>query len=242
MIQTHLYITQTHIEQSALQHLIAKRFFTQNRFDSLFDISYLGTEQSQEEYEHFLAKRQILVYHFDEKKDYRDIVLSLYQKYPTPTLLFLGDITDYSLPLQEGMLRLLEEPPTNLFPIVFARSLSSILPTIASRSCVHTLTQDCVVKLLETNIADAVKKKLPLPSIVAKELIAQSFTAPTKEVSKLERQEIRLWLWQVQVYLEQYYGAKPHATISASLAKVHNSQKLNNANAIKKFVFANLTL
>jgi DNA polymerase III delta prime subunit len=243
MIQSHIFITQTYVQQKKLAQYIAYTFEKHGikGFDSLD--AAVDSERLEKHYESMKHKRLVLEVDISTKKDYREIMPSLYTHFHTKTLLFLGDISTYSLELQEGMLRLLEEPPENLIIILSSHTSQELLPTIQSRSSVHTLKTEQIFTILDTDISEKVKKRLPSPAETAKEIISNSFHyGVIKDISKLEREEINMWLWMVSMYLTQILKQQPDIRIAKAVEKIVKSIQLNNANVLKKFVFSSLGL
>jgi hypothetical protein len=244
MINSHIYLTQTHVNINTLQRQIAYCF---NYFKT-FDLSTLSSNEIlqkklDETFDSLINIQRVILMDFTSKSDYRDTILSLYKSYELPTIVFLGNLNNYSTQLQEGMLRLLEEPPHNLYVVLFAHNHREILPTISSRSQLHLIPNKQVIGMLDQDLAEKVKKKLPSPAESAQKIIQDRFDFnEINDFSKLERGEIDFWLWQVGAYLTEYYKQKPHESIGIGIKKIIESQKLNNENSLKKFVVAHLSL
>ena len=58
------------------------------------------------------------------------------------------------------------------------------------------------------------------------------------DLKNVEREEIAFWLWQIQVYLENFYKHQPHFNYLKQLTKVVQARQLNQQNLQKKFVLA----
>jgi hypothetical protein len=244
MINSHIFLTQTHVETIVLQRQIAYCFHTLGSFDlGKVDFESMSADVLNEHFESGLNTQQVITMDFTSKSDYRDTILSLYHSYKSPTVVFLGNLNSYSTQLQEGMLRLLEEPPENLFVVLFAHNQREILPTIISRSQIHLLPDNLVMKILDKDLAEKVKKRLPSPGDSAKEILADRFDFNTiSDFSKLERNEIDFWLWQVGSYITAFYKQNQQSGMGNAIQKILEAQKLNNQNSLKKFVFAHLSL
>jgi DNA polymerase III, delta subunit len=234
MIQTYLFLTQTSLELGKIQKNLAKNFFDNNKIEIildktdenlwgkyrnsgqiiLFEPTDLGTESKKETFKKFLQN---------------DVWVS----YVNPTLLFLGDLSQYSDSLQEGMLKLLEEPPANLMIILFAQNLSRIKPTIISRSRIQSIPTQIIFQNLNTKIVEKVKK-LPEPSSVVKNLLG-NIKVEIEKASDYEREEIDMWLWQVETNLGMIYNEKSENKIAESVTKVLKARQLNDQNLQKKF-------
>jgi hypothetical protein len=129
----------------------------------------------------------------------------------------------------------LEEPPANLFAVLFAQNQSQIIPTIKSRSRIHLLPKNIIMQNLEPQMMETVKKKLPLVADIYK-LIIQKKLFELPDFKNIEREEISLWLWQLTTYLEMAYTQKPESQIALALEKTIFAQLLNSQNLQKKLV------
>jgi DNA polymerase III, delta subunit len=240
MIQSHIILTQTYVNEEKIRQQVAASFFESGKIDIT---RVLNVDNYVDKYNHLFSQQRVLVMEFEDKDDFRSSLSGIYKKYSEPVMLFLGNLANYSTALQEGMLRLLEEPPQNLHIVLFAQSRARILPTIISRSQFYVLPESFVLQNLNNKIQTKVTKKLPQPGEVVKDLIANKFNFEViKEPSKLEREEIDLWLWQLGIYLSQYYKQRPVEQIARKIQRVLEAQKLNNQNTQKKFVLASLGL
>jgi DNA polymerase III delta prime subunit len=242
MIQSHIFLTHTYIDNRELASIIAYHYFEKTPHDFRGIDFSVAQEKRYELMEKMTNQQRIKMISFDSKKDYRDEIMSLYKHYEKPFLLFLGNISEYSVQLQEGMLRLLEEPPENLIIILFSHSRSGLLPTISSRSSVHNLHMHDIFQVLHKDFTDQAKKKLPLPLEISKALIGDQFHySDVKDISKIDREVIGLWLWQVNMYLTKIYEINSTIPVSKCINKVLQAIELNNGNAQKKFVLAQLS-
>lgn len=234
MIQTHLFLTQTSLELTNIQKNLAQNYFDTGKLEInsnpidetiwdkyrnsgqiiLFEAGDLATENKKDNFKKFLQN---------------DVWVS----YAKPTMLFLGDLSQYSDSLQEGMLKLLEEPPANLMIIIFAQNLSRIKPTIISRSRISTVSSPIVFQNLNVKIVEKVKK-LPEPSLVVKNLLG-NIKVEVEKVSDYEREEIDMWLWKVETNLGMLYREKAETKIAESITKVLRARQLNDQNLQKKF-------
>ncbi len=100
-----------------------------------------------------------------------------------------------TLPAQQALLKLLEEPPSHTSFAILARSSSAVLPTIQSRCRVHTLvsSEEGGAETLEKiarakNLKEAVEISQSLPNkrdelvlLLSEELLAFSLKQPTKD-------------------------------------------------------------
>jgi DNA polymerase III delta prime subunit len=243
MIQSHIFLTHTYVDNHDLASIITYHYFEKTKLDfSEIDFN-ISREKRNKLMEKMANQQRVKMISFDSKKDYRDEIMSLYKHYEKPFLLFLGNISEYSSQLQEGMLRLLEEPPKNLIIILFSHSRSELLPTISSRSRVHNLQMQDIFQVLHKGFTEQARKKLPTPLDISKAIIGGRFHySQVKDISKIDREVIGLWLWQVNMYLTKIYESNSTLTVSKSIKKVLQATELNYRNAQKKFVLVQLSL
>ena len=212
MIQSYLILTQSFLEVDKLNRILAWDFFDKFKFNvqnidqitRKLKIEKINLETQTENQDSFLdhkinanwhkfqANGQIWSTNFDDKKDCREQVLTFYQNYAKPTLLFLGNLENYSIPLQEGLLKFLEEPPNNLFIVLLASNSSQILSTILSRTHQILLTNSTVFGLLDTEILDKIDKNLPKVRETVTEILIGK--VPIIDLKKVERNEFDMWL------------------------------------------------
>lgn len=231
MSATHIILTQTFLDTKTLKQKAATSFFELSSFRQIEQIS----EQIsiQQVWQKYLNSGQIIEPDFSKKQEFREQQNSWYQVYSQPTLFFLGDLSQHSESLQEGMLKFLEEPPQNLYPILFAQDSSEILPTILSRSTVLNLSRNFVLKHLSPEKLDKIAKSLPPAKQFALDMVAQK-KLDLPDFSKIEREEIDFWLWQISCWIEEFYKQQPVPIIASKLNKVLWSRKLNQQNLQKK--------
>jgi len=237
MLQAHIFLTQTYTDQSKLKKLIAKAWLQNSTTIANNLTSFLEDPNLDSFWNQQLVKGTVLEPNLDTKKEFTDSLLEFYVRYTKPTLLFLGNLDSFSLPMQEGMLKFLEEPPQNLIIILFAQERANILPTISSRCQLHRLPNQLVLGLLDQKLLEQTKNKLPAADSVCKHLVLHK-PLSLPDLKNVEREEIDFWLWQVQVYLENFYKHQPHWTYLHQLAKVIQARQLNQQNLQKKFVLA----
>jgi DNA polymerase III, delta subunit len=231
MINTHIFLTETFVDQNILRQTIALNYF-KNQLWPDFSITNIDQIELNEAWTENLNSNLILLADFKDKEDFTDSILGFYKQYNLPTLLFLGDLSKYSLPLQEGMLRLLEEPPENLIVIIFAQNQTEILPTIVSRSRIHKLPRSWIFANLDQNLLEKVKSKLPPATDFAKDMLREPQAMP--DLAKVEREELQFWLWQLLCVYEMIFKQNPVKAVSQKIEAVLTSMKLNKANVQKK--------
>lgn len=236
---SYLILTNTYINLEQLQKLVAYKFFDSG--NKILDLDFgIKADILDQVYNQKQNSGQIIEVNLVDKDDFKNQQNDWYQKYNQPTLLFLGDLNNYSESLQEGMLRLLEEPPSNLFPILFAQDSSQILPTIASRCKIIQLKSSDILTILDPKLLETVKKKLPDIKESLTTILQNSFALP--DLSKVERQELDFWLWQIQTYLEAVYKQNPTKTLANKLLSILEARNLNRQNLQKKFALAVVNL
>lgn len=235
MSTTQLIFTQTHLDTTILKQKLALAFFQLGNFNQ---IEQVPTDQViAKNWHKYLNNGQILEPNFSKKVEFREQQNSWYQTYNLPTLFFLGDLSQHSESLQEGMLRFLEEPPKNLYPILFAQDKSEILPTILSRSTTINLSRNFVLKHLSSEKLEKIAKTLPPAKQFALDLITDK-KLELPDFSKIERDEIDFWLWQISCWIEEFYKQQPLPKIADKLQKILRSRKLNQQNLQKKLAVA----
>jgi DNA polymerase III, delta subunit len=236
---TRIILTHTQLDLARLKFIIAKSFFDSGRFDvgDLFDLDSVLWKQWQS------SGRLIDYADFDtsQKDKFVNLVQNeVYRNYTQPTLLYLGDLNDYSDSLQESMLKLLEEPPDNLQIVLFAQNQSQIKPTIKSRSVITQLDLKLVFGLISKEFGEKIAK-LPPPGEVVQKMLKNEKVEIDK-VSDYERNELDFWMWQIQTNLEILFKSSPQSAIAKKLSLVIQARKLNNDNVQKKFVVGQMWL
>ncbi len=254
MIHSHLIITQTKLDTNNFNSILVQ-FFGQC-FDNSsssnskwLDINELTKlKPNLEILENAKMDKKVILFENikdstdSAKEQFRQFVASdVYQNYSTPTLLILGDLSQYSTTLQEGMLKLIEEPPTNLFIILTAQSRSEVLPTILSRCVTQNLTSEFSIANIDQNLLTKVKKILPDPKEAIGILLQKNFLTIDK-LSDVERYELDFWLWLLETNLTFIYKEKLDTSVAKLIQNVLKSHELNNANCLKKLVVQNLSL
>lgn len=235
---SYLILTNTYIDYQSLQKIVAATFF--NSKNQLLNLDISLKEIDQNLYHQKQNTGQIIEINIDKKEEFTEQQNNWYQKYSHPTLLFLGDLNNYSENLQEGMLRLLEEPPHNLYPVLFAQDKSQILDTILSRCKIIQLKQKQILELLDLKMLELVKKKMPSVKESLTSMLQNNLILP--DLSKIERPELDFWLWQIQTYLEALYKQNPTQNLANKLLSVLNARNLNRQNLQKKLALAVVNL
>jgi DNA polymerase III delta prime subunit len=235
-MQSNIILTSTTIDLFKLKTLIAQCFF-ENPNLTILDITKTFNQHKKNiSYTTLLSKVNVIDLDFNEKKDFKKTILGLWQVRERPTILFLGDLEKYSLSLQEGMLKLLEEPPENIYIYLFSRTADSILPTIKSRSRLIFLPTEIVYEILDKEILVTANEKLGSPKNIIIELLKSDSKSTVANISKIERNEINFWLWQIVQNLVVIFEQKPSSIVAKKIKQVLLAIKYNNDNVQKKFV------
>jgi len=250
MVQSHVWITHTQLDEERLSTAIAAEFFDPHTYN--FGL-FLGTSHSPtlpshmaEELANFAhtmtSHGRILYPDLTSKKDFKKYSLELYQNFAQPTLLFLGNLSQYSHTVQEGMLKLLEEPPHNLTIATFIQSRSEVLPTIASRSTIHTLSDQLIRDCISAKLVEKTAGLFPNPQHTVQSLLRKNIdmTAVLKNIAKAERNQIDFWLWQLEYVCIHLLQSSAHESVVQLIATIQKARKLNTANVQKKLVLMSM--
>ncbi len=232
IMHAQLFLTQTTLDLIQIHQIVAWSYFENGSFD--FAQTIPNETQLKEYWDKRQTMNQIRIVDVDSKSDFRKVASGLYQRYSQPTLLFLGDLGKYSEPLQESLLKLLEEPPYNLIVILYSHVRSDILPTIASRCRIVSLSDSIVLKCLDQKVVAQVEKKLPKASEFTQQLLSKS-ALTLSDLAKVEREEIDCWLWQISYNLQFIYTQNPQSSTAQLIEKVLVARQLNRQNLQKKF-------
>lgn len=234
-----IIITQTFINESVLVNTICNGFFGSSILNSI------NTDPIIDEFKDFAklqSENRIIIIDPQSKEDYRVFLSHQRYSFSSPSIMFCGNLSSYSQQLQEGMLRLLEEPPEHLQIILFSRDESTVIPTIRSRCQSMYLPTKRVFALLDNQYIQSVSKKLPPPSEIVKQLIQNTAlaTLQTLDYATLEREDIEFWFWQIATNLEFLYKKTPKTDIAKLISRVYSARILNQSNAQKKLVILGL--
>jgi hypothetical protein len=254
MQQTFIVTTQTRIDTLRLQQIIVHEYESAGSHlgRALHQIAQPGYKvPSVVSLEHAFETAQnrggVMSRDYSSKKEFRAELLSLYAQYNTPVIAFLGNLDDYDESLQEGMLKLLEEPPPNMLIVLFAPGISSLLPTIVSRAQVISLSQSLIFGLLVSTDKQRIEKIMGKAELVAKKLLTSESIQSwidSLDLKKVERAELSFWLWMLGVCLQTFYiqpGMQSHQRrIENLLKQVTQAQIYNDANVQKKMVLYSL--
>lgn len=236
MHQTHIILTQSFVDESKLKHSLAKQFWEQgNQLSTLQSMLEMEIISEYSNWNMLRAMGGIIDSSYTDKKSFSKEISQFYRTYSSPSLLFLGSLSSYSIELQEGMLKLLEEPPHNLHIILFAHNKSEILPTIQSRARIYTLQREAVFGLLDKDLLTKVSKKLP-PVSQSISMLLKGNQINFSNISKIEREEISFWCWQFLAYLEEYYKQNQSRRISYLIERILAAQSYNDGYVQKRFV------
>lgn len=234
-----IILTQSYIDQEKLKYRVVD-YFQENK---AVGVQGSDDEKSQKIYNSCIASGKVMEAIFDSKKDIKELVSEYYRVYSDDSILFLGNISSYSVPLQEGLLKILEEPPEKLHIVMFAHDVESLLPTIKSRSRVIHLEQKNVFELMDAELKEKVAKSFPAPSEIIKKIITNQIKLEdfaSINFPKITREEIDLWLYQMTVNAAMVYKQKHQKQFASPIQKLSNARQLNKQNVQKKFVVYSL--
>lgn len=240
MHQTYIFLTETILEKQKLEAVLCDNFFKNH---NSFNTSNLEnfSQDKLEFLQYQITSAKVIIPEIDSKKDFTGQLFSFYQNYPSPSILFLGNLNQYSLPMQEGMLKILEEPPENLYIVLTAEYKAQILATITSRSNLIKLPEKFILAHLDTATSLSIKEKMPIIKDFYLDFINDKFSL-NLDFKKLEREEINLWLWQLEFALRNSFKQKNELRIAQKIEKILYAKILNNNNLQKKFVFEALQI
>lgn len=248
---THLFLTHTYLDRT-LRNAIAYSYLQQlssglqpRTIWELFSSQRSHMiEQAKNIYDSALNTQALLIPTLKTKDEYKDFFVDLYTKHSKPVVLLLGDLSRIDETAQEGMLKVLEEPPEHVTLVLFSHHSASIKPTILSRSVLHTFPLNLAIQILDQEIAEATKLLLPNYRDTLQKIIKHQPVELTKDLKKIEREHIDFWLWQLSYYIEQLgLQQTEHLThLRERLAAVLYTAYLNSGNLQKKLLFEQISL
>lgn len=239
---SNLIITKTVIDNLLLQKVI-NYYFIENKLALINKIKKIPESNILDNlWENSINKGGVIVKNFIDKKHFRLEILDLYKNYDSKTLIFLGNLNEYSEQLQEGMLRFLEEPPVNTIPVLFIENENLLLPTIQSRVNKVYISNYLLFELLDNNDLEKIRNTFPSPKETVKYLLNSPEKIKFPDLSKIERYQIDIWLWQLQLYLEKYFIETSNPRVANCIAKVSKALQLNQQNIQKKLTLEYLLI
>jgi DNA polymerase III, delta subunit len=177
----------------------------------------------------------------NSKKEIDELIANVYMSYPDKTNLYLGDLASLSLNAQQACLKLIEEPPINLQIYISSENLNQVLSTIISRCIVKQINDSDIIKFLEPELLDNCSKKFPPASEITKLILSDSFTIEALgDLSKVERNELKFYLWQVSFNIESVYRKNQDARLGFYLDNIVNAIANLDANLQKKIALVPL--
>lgn len=242
MNQSSIFLTHTFLDLDKLIPHLACSILEQVDSGKNFKLPTIFDQMhSSAKWEMYINSERVILPNWLSKDDFREELSGLYKHYTTPTLLFLGDLGSMSVPAQESLLKLIEETPHNLHPILFSPDIFNILPTIKSRCQIYNLSMEICTKFLDSNLMEICKKKYPDVSLFAINFVNGRFTDLTV-LNKAERNEITFWLWLVLQNLEAIYSEQSSKNVAEKIKEVLESMRLNSNNLQKKFALGGLVI
>lgn len=245
---SNLFITDTFLDLAKINtyiyQVLKEKIVNIEKWSSEIVADDVKNKEILDQYLSGINQNIIIIPNFENKDEFKSILSEIYQSYPVKTYLFLGDINAYSLQLQEGLLKLIEEPPENLQIILYSQNTNHILGTIKSRVKLNIIPNCLILKCINSDLIEIVKKKFPLPLDFVKEYCLDDQNESIKnsiDVSKAERAEIEMWLWQILFYLKTIYQQKNGSRLIATkIEKVLIAIDYSRRNTQKKFVIESL--
>lgn len=249
MQHTHIILTQTLVDLGKMKMAIL------NEWERVGDLQIVLQKLNKLDFQdtQINSSKAFLQMPKDGKDDHkmevvRDFLDKIYVKYTTPTILFFQNLENYDEAVHQKLLKILEEPPENLIPVLFASNLNQILPTIQSRANIIELKKDTIYKILDLKMLDDAKKKIGDVAVFVSDWLGKKDILPfinSLDFAKIERNDIGLWLWMVQNYLEKMSekNTKDATTLmffATRALQINEAMTYNLANVQKKFVFFSL--
>ncbi len=237
MSQSKIFLTHIQLNLNKLIPVLSYEILKQYEENKPFILKNLSAnELTNKTWDEYLNSGQVILPKWTAKEDFKEELAELYKHYNKPTLLFLGSLSDISLPAQEGLLKFIEETPPNLHPILFSHDVFSILPTIKSRCQIFNLNVETCMKFLDTDLIDKYKEKYPDVGQFTKNFLSGKSTDLTSLIkTDKNREEVQFFLWQVLQNLEAFYKQQPSKNVASKIQLVLKSMKLNSQNLQKRF-------
>jgi hypothetical protein len=244
-MSSYLVVTETKLNTDKLIRVISESFFENSNIIITEDNLELYYKTSEKYFNSRLSSGQVKIVSGKDKSEIIDIINELYCVYKDQTLVFIDQIDSYHVSLQHGFLKILEESPKNLYFVLVSKSLNNILPTIISRTKIVNITDQIKLKMLDQDLFEKVKDKLPRPSEFVRELINSKINGllvNIPDLTKVERDEIDFWLWQVLFNLKTLRTTNDLQVIPTLISSTILALDSNSKSLQKKFVFENFNL
>lgn len=249
MNQSSIFLIHTYLDLESLIPQLSKQILDQIEAGQNFQVqkNILPEDFSSQSiwWDKYLIQEKVIIPNWlfkedIEKKLIDNEMLNFYKLYSKPTLIFLGDLSKLSLPVQESWLKFIEEPPKNLYPILFSPDIFTILPTIKSRCQIFNLDKATCLNFLDKKLLATCKKKYPNVGEFTVNFI-RNIDTDLSTLIKAEREEINFWLWQVLQNLEAIYTEKPSFNVAQKIQKALLATRLNHDNLQKKIALGALS-
>ena len=253
VMSTQIFLTSTTLDASkqnalVLAHLLKtpKKDVAPDQIWNYWNNDFLSKMQEAEaDYKKGLENHTILLPTVQKKEEYRKYFLDIYTHYPEPTFLLLGDLSSIDEAAQEGMLKILEEPPYNLTIILFSKNSVEIKPTIISRSVITQIPKNLIVQLLPSELVEQVRKVLPDYKQTVNDILnLRQENVRGIDLKKVERRDLDFWFWQM-LYFVGSMGEQNKLEISKITLLQQTlliAQQYNRQNLQKKFIIESLFL
>jgi hypothetical protein len=190
--------------------------------------------------EKFINKQQIIIFNSKSKENLSQNLISLYVKYNEPTWLILGNLSEISNAMQQGLLRFIEEPPQNLNIILTARSKSDILSTITSRCEIKPIPSFVSFNYINKEKNDELTSAFQSPKDFL-QILLQNRTTNPPEFKNVSRDGLETWLWQLE-YLTSQVILKNGSSdrLEHIFENILEAKELNQANVLNRLIWAQL--
>jgi DNA polymerase III delta prime subunit len=183
---------------------------------------------------------------FISKKTTQEDIAKLYRYSDEQRHIYIGSLSLFDEAIQDSILKLLEEPPSNTTIYMSARSLSVVKQTILSRCIIKYLDKYKIPNYINIKTNEVIAKYLPKPGEVAVALLNNKPIGLNKiDYKKLEREHIDLWLWKLQLCMESLNTQLPSEVshnIAHKISAIIKARMYNDSNLQKKFALESICL
>jgi hypothetical protein len=237
----HIFITNFIVDIDLLTRKLANYLIELNTKTQAFNWDdFIDISEKVDNTQKLINTGQIILFPTQSKQDLSQNLLPLFVKYDLLTYLILGNLSEISLGMQEGLLRFVEEPPQNLNLILVARSKQEILNTLISRCEVKTLPTKVSIKFIDRVRNDELLAGLPKPKDFIHDLL-QNKKAINPEFKNISREAWETWLWQLEYLCTEVIFKNPtDSRLNIIFENIIQAKKLNQANVLNRLIWAQL--
>ncbi len=237
----HLLITNFLVDEVRLAQDLATNILNSSDFRHI-DWTNFKTNFDKHETECLINSKQILTLGTQSKEDLANTLVPLFIRYDRPTYLILGSLSKISLPMQQGLLRFIEEPPSNLNLILTARTKSQALTTIISRCDLRVLPTQIALKYIDREKNAELTAGLPEARAFIQNLI-QNQKIQNPNFKNISREGLEIWLWQLEYFLSEVILKNDSSVKLAHIFEnILIAKKLNQASVLNRLVWAQLLI